>query len=61
MARSSNNPSRVVFSRPKKMLSAAESSSTRFNSWWMMLIPARSASFVVRKRTAVPRSSSVPS
>ena len=41
-------------SRPRKMLAATLSSGTRFSSWWMMAMPARSASRTVARRTGVP-------
>jgi hypothetical protein len=61
MARSSSRPSRVRFSRPRKMLAAADRFSTRFSSWWMMATPAASAARVSAKRTGCPRRRSCPS
>ena len=43
-ARGRGRGRRASGSRPRKMLAATESSGTRFSSWWMMAMPARSAS-----------------
>ena len=41
-------------SRPRKMLAATLSSGTRLSSWWMMAMPAASASRTPAKRTGAP-------
>ena len=51
----------ISFSRPRKMLSATLSSGTRLSSWWMMAMPASSASRTPAKPVGRPSTRTVPS
>ena len=53
-------PARVG-SLPRKMFSAIDRPGTRASSWWMMMMPARSLSWMPRKRWAWPSNRISPS
>ncbi len=61
IARLSTSPNRPVISRPRKMFAATVRSGTRFSSWWMIRMPASSASRGPAKATGLPSRTICPS